>query len=408
MNIKSILGIEKTLYIPELISVNELGIGSSVNADKALSIASFWRGVNIIANTVASLPFRVYQNKEQQKQHEAFYLLKHKSNNFQSSFEFINTMIMLMLVKGNSFALIERNEIGKQIGYQIINYNVVEAILLDEKLYFRFDSEKDKTFLNDDLIHFKGIGSGFLGIDPIKNFVKNLEISINATSYTNKVYTGEASSLKGTITYDKALNKEQRERLRGELQTNFSGQNGKRILFLEDGMKLDNIALSPEQTSFLQSRKFEIEEIANMLNLPAFMLSAEKNTGTGVEADNIRFYQTSLLPLITKIEKELEIKLLTKNEILDDYYIKASVNSILRGDSVSRGNFYKSLFYLGAISPEEIRDLEDMPTEVKGQNFIQANLIPANMVGRFWDSKNRDQYGAALLKEQQLNEDEDE
>lgn len=406
MNIKNLFGIGNfgNLYIPQLISVDDLGLGGGVSADKALGIASFWRGVNILSNTIASLPFRVFQGKEQKKDHESFYLLKHKANNYQSSFEFINTMIMLMLVKGNSFAYIERNERGQQIGYKIINYNNVEVIELDGSLYFKFDGDKDKIFLNEDLIHFKNIGAGYLGIDPITNFKKNLEININATDYTNKVYTGEASSIKGSITYDKALKKEQRDRLREELQNNFSGRAGKRIIFLEDGMKLDNIQLDPQQTSFLESRRFETEEIANMLNLPAFMLMAERNTSTGIEGDNIRFYQTSLLPLITKIEKELEIKLLTKNEILDDYYIKASVNAILRGDSKSRGEFYKSLFYLGAISPEEIRGLEDMPEEIKGETYIQGNLIPKNIVGRFWDSKARETYSKAELNEQELEE----
>jgi len=390
MGIKSLFGFGTTstaLYIPELISVDNLGLGGSVSVDKAMGIAAFYRGVNILANTIASLPFKVYKEKEVQKNHESFYLLKHKANNYQSSFEFINTMIMIMLVKGNAFAYIERDELGKQSGYKIIPFMNVEAIEFDNKLYFRFDGDKDKTFLNEDLIHFKGIGSGFLGIDPIKRFKRNLEININAIEYTNKVYTGEASSIKGTITYDKALNTTQRERLREELQTNFAGKNGKKILFLEDGMKLDNIQLNPQQTQFLESRTFEIQEIANILNLPAFMLSAEKNTGTGIESDNIRFYQTSLLPLITRIEHELENKLLTKDEILDGYYIKSNVSAILRGDTASRATFYKELFYLGSISSEEIRDLEDMNPEINGETFIQANLVPRSQVKSFWEGK---------------------
>ncbi|MBW3469088.1 phage portal protein [Arthrospiribacter ruber] len=405
MNIKRLFGIGKELHVPELISIEHSFEEGSATVKNALGIASFWKGVNIIANTVASLPVRLYKDKSVDKEHELYYLLKHKPNSFQNIYEFINTMILIMLTKGNSFAFIKRDEGGNIISLDIINYSTVEAVLFDSVLYFKFDGDKDKVFRNDELIHFKNVGSGFLGEDIITNFKKNLEININSTNYTNQVYTGEASSVRGTITYDKALNDTQRKRLREELATNFANRSGKRILFLEDGMKLNQISLDPTQTKFLESRTFEREEIANMLNIPVFMLTAERNTATGIESDNITFYQTTLLPIVTKIEKEFETKLLTKQEILEDNYIKISVNAILRGDSKSRAEFYKALFYLGAISPEEIRELEDMKEEINGDTYIQANLIPKNIINRFWDSKARETYSKAEMNEKELEEE---
>jgi HK97 family phage portal protein len=396
MNIKNILGfgIDKQLHVPTLISIEDLGLGEDVT-DKALTIASFWKGVNIIANSIASFPFRIYKDKEIQRTSDLYYLLKHKPNEYQTSFEFFNTMILIMLLKGNSFALIVRDEKGTPVAFDIISFNYVEAIIFEGKLYFKFDGNTNKTIINSDLIHFKNVGAGLLGEDIVSNFKKNIQINVNSVDYTNKIYTGEASSVRGTITYDKALNDKQKDVLRKELANNFSGRNGKRILFLEDGMKLDNINLDPSQTQFLESREFETQEIANMLNVPVFMLKAERNTGSGIEQDNIQFYQTSLLPLVTKIEQELQTKLFTKHEILSGYYIKANVNNLLRGDSKARGEFYKSLFYLGAISPDEIRELEDMAEEVKGDTYIQANLIPTSITKRFWDSKARLDYAKA-------------
>lgn len=404
MNIKNIFGfgVDKNLYVPSMISIDDLGLGEDVT-DKALTIASFWKGLNIIANSISSFPFRSYKDKVIQKDSEIYYLLKHKSNEFQTSFEFFNTMVLIMLLKGNSFALIVRDDKGSAKALDIINYNTVEAIIFDGKLYFKFDGRTDKTIINSDLIHFKNVGAGLLGEDIVTNFKKNIQINVNSVDYTNKIYTGEASSVRGTITYDKALNDKQKDVLRKELANNFSGRGGKRILFLEDGMKLDNINLDPSQTQFLESREFETQEIAAMLNLPVFMLKAERNTGSGIEQDNIQFYQTSLLPLVTKIEQELQTKLFTKEEILSGYYIKANVNNLLRGDSKARGEFYKSLFYLGAISPEEIRELEDMAEVVKGDTYIQANLIPTSITKRFWDSKARLDYAKAEDIEEDLS-----
>ncbi|ERM82379.1 hypothetical protein P872_18455 [Rhodonellum psychrophilum GCM71 = DSM 17998] len=374
---------------PSILSLNDFTAnGTVVNEKTALTIASFYQGINIIANTISTLPMKVHRGKEVDKNNIIYYLLKEKPNKYQTAFEWINTMLLIMITKGNSFSFIKRDNSGDIYELNIINYTYVEAVIFDDVLFFKFDGDKDLVYRNDEVIHFKNIGTGYLGINPILNFKKNLEVNLNTVEYTNKIYNGEASSLRGTITYDKALNDKQREVLRGELSTNFSGPNGKRILFLEDGMKLDATKLDPASTKFLESRLFEKSEIASMLNLPLFLLNGDSGTNQNIEFNNIRFYQTTLLPIISKIEQELKTKLFSKQEIVfDDLHIKINVNSLLRGDTKARADFYKQLFYLSAISPEEIRDLEDMPNEIKGKTFVQANLIPSDLVNDFWDSK---------------------
>ncbi|MDR7130696.1 HK97 family phage portal protein [Algoriphagus sp. 4150] len=400
--LRSIFGLP-SLIVPNVISIDSLPNSIAVNSNSALSISSFYQGVNVIANSVASMPLKIYQNKKVYKEHPAYFLLKERPNFYQSSFEWLNTMLFIMLIKGNSFSKIVRDSAGNPVDLKIISFTYVEAIFFNEKLYFKFDGDEGKVIENDDLIHFKNIGSGFLGIDPINNFRKNLEINLNSVDYTNKIYNGEGGSIRGTIQYDKELNDKQRDRLRGELTNNFSGQNGKRILFLEDGMKLNQIELDPSQTKFLESRRFEKEEICSMLNLPLFILNAEvSSTNQNIEFNNIRFYQITLLPLITKIESELKFKLFSKKEIIDGVYPKFSIDGVLRGDSKARGELYKSLFYLGAISPEEIRELEDMPEEINGDTYIQANLIPKSIVNRFWDSKAKLDYSKSDLNEVEL------
>ncbi|NHE57963.1 phage portal protein [Cyclobacterium plantarum] len=380
---------------PSIISIEDISNNTIIDANTALTIGAFYQGVNSISNTIASLPFKVFQNKEIQKKNPIHYIIKEKSNDLQTAFEFFNTMIFIMFLKGNSFAKIVRGITGDVEQLIIINYSTVEPIIFNNRLYFKFD--KGESIPNEDLIHFKNIGTGFLGIDPISNFRKNIEINLNATSYTNQVYTGEASSIKGSITYDKALNDQQRDRLRNELSTKFSGKNGKKILFLEDGMKLDNINLSPEQTKFLESRQFEKSEVASMLNVPPFIVGDYSTTYSNIELQNLHFYKQTLLPIITKIESELKHKLFTKDEILDGFYVKANVEAVLRGDSKSRAEYYKELFYLGSITPKEIRDKEDLPTEYNGEAYIHSNLIPLGISGEFWTGKvNKDLAKAEL------------
>lgn len=375
-------------YLPSIISIEDYALDSiNVNTSSALSISAFYQGVSTIANTISSLPFKAYLDKDVQKQSNIHYLLKEKPNNHQTSFEFFNTMLFLMILKGNSFAYIQRDDLGEVESLNIVDYSSASAIISEGKLYFMFDNDSNKTVSNADLIHFKNMGNGFLGVDPVTNFKKNLEVNLNAIDYTNKVYNGEASSIRGTITYDKALTAPQKESLRGELQSNFSGKNGKRVLFLEDGMKLDNINLDPSQSKFLESRIFEKSEIASMLNVPPFVVGDYNTSYSNVELQNLHLYQQTLLPIITKIEAELKHKLFSKAEVIKGHYIKCNVESILRGDTKSRAEFYKELFYLGAISSEEIRDKEDMSGEVNGTAYIHSNLIPANISGDFWMGK---------------------
>ncbi|MBS9525920.1 phage portal protein [Litoribacter alkaliphilus] len=379
-----------TNTLPSITTIQEItleNIAGGVSAGSALTLSAFYQGVSTISNTVSSLPFKVYKDKELQKQSDIYFLLKEKPNRFQTAFEFFNTMLFLMQVKGNSFAKIIRGANGDVLELRIIDFESVEAIIFEDKLYFKFNGDKDKILSDSDVIHFKNIGSGYLGIDTVNNFRRNIEVNLNALEYTNKVYNGEASSIRGTITYDKALDDKQRERLRKELQSNFSGKGGKRILFLEDGMKLDNTNLDPSQTKFLESRSFEKSEIASMLNVPPYIVGDYSTNYANVEAQNLHFYKQTLLPIITKIEAELKHKLFSRSEILSGYYVKCNVEGLLRGDSKSRAEFYKELFYLGAISSEEIREKEDMNEEVVGTTYIHSNLIPSEVSKDFWLGK---------------------
>ncbi|WP_200974438.1 phage portal protein [Echinicola sp. 20G] len=370
---------------PAILSIEDINNNSVVDANTALTISTFYQGVNSIANTIASLPFKVYKDKEVQKKSNIHFLIKEKSNSYQTAYEFFNTMLLIMHLKGNAFARIVRDGKGDIESLVIVNFSFVEPIIFNDKLFFKFDD--GDSIANEDLIHFKNIGTGFLGIDPISNFRRNIEINLNAANYTNGVYTGEASSIKGSITYDKPLNDRQRDRLRNELSNNFSGRNGKKVIFLEDGMKLENINLSPEQTQFLESRQFEKGEIASMLNVPPFVVGDYSTSYSNVEIQNLHYYKQTLLPIITKIEAELKHKLFTKQEILDGFYVKANVEAVLRGDSQSRAEYYKELFYLNAITPQEIREKEDLPVEYNGQGYIHSNLIPSELSKDFWTGK---------------------
>jgi HK97 family phage portal protein len=159
-------------------------------------------------------------------------------------------------------------------------------------------------------------------------------------------------------------------------------------LVLDHGFDFKPVSLNPEQLKLIETRNIQVAEIARILNVPIYIVASEMaGSYNSIETMSLDFYKRTLSPIIYMIEQELRQKLLTKKEINEDFIFRGSIQSLLRGDSSSRASFYRELFYLGAISPEEIREIEDMPQDIVGETYVQANLIPKVLIKDYYDAK---------------------
>lgn len=376
----------KTALRTDMFSMNAISNEVYVTETSIKSITAYTAGVNSIANSIASIPFKLRKGS-QVLDSDLSFLIKEKPNQFQTAYDFKRVMLNDMLYRGTAFAFINRDtNTGKVLSLTPIEYSKVsEAKMVDGELYYMVNNI---PVHNDDLLIFKNSGTGAFGLDPISIFAESLGVTLSSTRYTKKAFEGDGSNIKGVVTSTHRLNENQKKEFRDSIQANYTGSNSKSLLVLDAGFDFKPVSLSPDQMKLIETRNIQVAEIARMLNVPIYIVASETPSNyNSIEGQQLDFYKRTLSPIIYMIEAELKHKLLTKREIKDSYYFKGAIESLLRGDSRSRADFYKELFYMGAISPEEIRELEDMSAEVKGETFIQANLIPSNLVKDFYDSK---------------------
>jgi len=365
------------------------------NEASIMGITAFYKGLNTITSTLAMIPFKVYQKDENgnniiAKEHPINFLIKEEPNSFQTPFSFYSNQFQHQFLKGNSFAKKKYDSNGFVESLDFIEYNSVTIKELNGKIYFNFDTEK-KAIAYNDLIHFKGFGGYYLGKDIITNFQKTFDLTLNANRYANNVYESDGANSKMVLKTEKTLTDTQIKRLRTSWNSTYGGVNGQGTIILEEGFDVKSFSLSPEQTKFFESRNFQIKEIARILNCPPFVVGDYSDAKySNIEQQVLDFLKTCLMPEIVKIEQELTKKLLSKDERINGYFIKGNIDALLRGDTATRAAFYKELFYLGSISPDEIRKKEEMEgidNEAGKQTYIQANLIPSNLINDFYKTK---------------------
>jgi hypothetical protein len=161
--------------------------------------------------------------------------------------------------------------------------------------------------------------------------------------------------------------------------------NQHRIAILEEGMKYQQVGIPPENAQFLESRKFQLGEIARLLNIPPHMLKdLDRATFSNIEHQAIEYVTYTMTPWFVKWEQTCNSKLLLPFE-RNTFFFEFLVDALLRGDSASRASFYKELFYMGAMSPNDIREKENLnPITDEGADkyYIQQNMIPMELAGK--------------------------
>tara|TARA_R110000850_G_scaffold32792_1_gene90138 strand:+ start:342 stop:1535 length:1194 start_codon:yes stop_codon:yes gene_type:complete len=376
----------KTAMRADMYSMNAISNEVVVTDSSIKSITAYTTGVNSIANSIASIPFKLRKGNEALDSDLSF-LVKEKPNQYQTAYDFKRVMLNDMLFRGTAFAFIKRDVLtGAVMALIPIDYSkVTEAKIVEGELYYIVNNV---PVSNDDLLVFKNSGTGAFGLDPLSVFAETLGITLSSTRYTKRTFEGDGSNIKGVVTSTHKLNENQKREFRDSIQANYTGSNSKSLLVLDAGFDFKPVSLTPDQLKLIETRNIQVAEVARILNLPIYIVASETPSNyNSIEGQQLDFYKRTLSPIIYMMEAELKHKLLTRTEIRESIYFKGSIESLLRGDSKSRADFYRELFYLGAISPEEIRALEDMNIEVTGETFVQANLIPSNLIKEFYDSK---------------------
>jgi HK97 family phage portal protein len=362
--------------------------GKPVNEHTAMQMTAVYSCVRILAETLAGLPLHVYKyndsgGKEKYLQHPLYRLLHDEPNPEMTSFTFRETLMSHLLLWGNAYAQIIRNARGEVIAlYPLMpNKMTVDRDKNGQLFYLYQRSVEDAPTLGkdslvyldpSDVLHIPGLGfDGLVGYSPIAMAKNAIGLAMATEEYGAKFFANGAAP-GGVLEHPGTIKDPQK--VRDSWNAAYQGStNSHRVAVLEEGMKYQQIGIPPEQAQFLETRKFQINEIARIFRVPPHMLAdLEKSSFSNIEQQSLEFVKYTLDPWVVRWEQNMYRSLLMASE-KPTVFIKFNVDGLLRGDYVSRMSGYATARQNGWMSANDIRELENLdriPAELGGDLYL--------------------------------------
>lgn len=349
-----------------------------VDAKTRLSIPAYTRALTVLSEQIASLPFSVYRigsdgSITEATSHPLYRLLNFRPSAKYDSFIFRESIVRQMI----NGAIMQRSGNCLIIPHTDARGAVAELELVTEEWeMFKLDGEyfykvkgKDKIFLPKEVIHLRAWSEdGIFGGDPVGDSTDTLGRAISEIKFGAKFY-GNGAQISGVLQSDLQLNEEQINIVRNSWESKYSGPDkfGKTAV-LSAGFKYQPIG-SRLDVSDIEARRLTVEDISNITGVPAFLLSnLERATFANIELLNKVFVQYTIRAWCRRIESEFNTKLFPASE-WGRTYVRFNLDGLLRGDSASRSAYYRELYNIRALSPNEIRQMENMNPYPGGDAF---------------------------------------
>jgi len=375
--------------------------GKVVTERSAMQMTAVYCCVRILAEAVAGLPLHLYRyegkgSKVKAIEHPLYFLLHDEPNPEMNSFIFRETLMTHLLLWGNAYAQIIRNGRGDVVALYPLMPNRM-SVDRDEngKLVYNYlvipdDAHTMKEGMvklqPQDVLHVPGLGfDGLVGYSPIAMAKNAIGMAMACEEYGAKFFANGAAP--GGVLEHPGVIKDP-EKIRESWSSTFGGSgNANKIAVLEEGMKYTPISISPEQAQFLETRKFQIDEIARIFRIPPHMIGdLEKSSFNNIEQQSLEFVKYTLDPWVCRWEQSMQRSLLKPDE-KSKYFFKFNVDGLLRGDYQSRMEGYAVGRQNGWMSANDIRELENLdriPEEEGGDLYlINGNMTKLKDAGIF-------------------------
>ena len=391
--------------------------GKRVNERSAMQMTAVYSCVRILSEAVAGLPLHLYQytdksSREKAVENPLYFLLHDEPNTEMTSFVFRETLMTHLLLWGNAYSQIIRNGKGEVVGlYPLMPDRM--TVNRDEKgqLYYEYmvSSDDAKTLKGGtvrlspyDVLHIPGLGfDGLVGYSPIAMAKNAIGLAIAAEEYGSKFYANGATP-SGILEYPGTV--KEPDKVRESWNAGFGGSsNAHKIAVLEEGMKYTPISISPNEAQFLETRKFQINEIARIFRVPPHMVGdLEKSSFSNIEQQSLEFVKYTLEPWLVRWEQAMQRSLIPQDD-KSKYFIKFNVDGLLRGDYQSRMQGYATARQNGWMSANDIRELENLdriPGEDGGDLYlINGNMMPLSMSGAVYGKEEKQNEEVLELEE---------
>lgn len=343
--------------------------GQSVTPDSAMRVAAVYACVRIISGAVATLPLHIKRRVDERTRadasdHDLWRILRRRPNQWQKPAVFRRMMQAHLLLRGNAYALIIRSR-GKVLALVPMHPDRVECSQNDDLslsyVFTRANGTKIKL-AQSEVFHLVGLTlDGVHGVSPITFARETIGLSLSMENHGATVFKNGAR-VSSVLTHPEKLGKEAADFLRASLEDYRSGGDSEgKALILEEGMKMEPVAMTAEDAQWIEGRKFSRSDIAMFFGVPPSMMgdntASDSNWGTGLEQKSIGFVAYTLEDHLTMWEEGINYDLISDEE--PELYAKFNRSALVKGDIKTRWEAHVKALQWGVKSPNEIRKLED-------------------------------------------------
>ncbi|HEA67198.1 MAG TPA: phage portal protein, partial [Desulfobacterales bacterium] len=362
--------------------------GVPVDEYIALNFSAVYNAITIISQTIGSLPLHLYKRTKRITQkvvnRPGYGVLHSVANPEMTAMTYRETTSAHELSWGNSYSFIVRNGMGQIVELWPITPNRVKPYRENGQLIYEIDIDKGekKDFSRDQILHIPGLGfDGLTGYSVLTKARESIALGM-ATEEFGARFFGQGTNPAGVLEMEDDLGDGYEDFLK-KFKAGFEGLGkSHKVMILEHGLKYKPLGVKPEDAQFLQTRAFTVVEIARWFNIePMKLKDHSKSSFDNISSLQISHVIDCIRPWLVRREQNYNMQLLSPEERRRGYYYEHVIEGLLRGDWQARGEFYTKMFNVGAFSPNDILEKENMnPGGPEGdERFVPMNMMPLSM-----------------------------
>jgi HK97 family phage portal protein len=363
--------------------------GIKVNEESAMKFSAVYACIRIISEDIGLLPMEIrrWRNpRDKSKGSDVAYdhplndVLLNAPNSEMNAMTFEETFQSHVLQSGNGYAYKVLNNKGQVIGLKLLNWFSMQPKRDKDtgQVYYAFDDRgKETRFEKYEIFHIPGLGyDGLVGYSPIKMAMEAVGLGLAAEEFAARFYSNGAN-VGGFITMDATV--QDKDSLKTEFETKFGGLGkAHKVIFLENGMQFQRLNMNLDEAQFIETRRFQIEEIARIYRMPPHMIGDLTHaTFSNIEHQDLAYVKRTLLPWIKRWEIATDTQNLTLRDRQQGLFSRLNIDELLRGDAPTRASVNHIKRQDGVISTNEWRAVDDMNPRLEPE--ADKLLINGNM-----------------------------
>ena len=377
--------------------------GKIVNEKTSMQVSAVYACIRVLSESLASLPLDLYRyngtvGSEKDRSLPLYRVLHDEPNPEMTSFTWRETAMSHLCAWGNHYSQVIRNNAGQVVGLYPLLPDRMKVCRDDEtgEIYYLYTVSKDEVVPGvkagqpvrleaEDVLHIPGLGfDGLVGYSPIAMMRNSIGAAIATEEYGSKFFENGATP-SGVLEHPGIL--KDPKKLRDSWHETYGGSgNAGKVAILEEGLTFKSISIAPADAQLIETRKFQINDIARIFRIPPHMIGdLEKATFSNIEQQALEFVKYTLDPWLSRWEQAMNRRLLNSIE-KKDHYIQFNAEGLLRGDLKSRNEAYAVARQNGWMSANDIRRKEGMdliPTELGGDRYLcNGNMVDIGSAGR--------------------------